>query len=153
MSAIVLLKAPNGALVPADQQATDYIASLKTGAAVRAEVKRMRNYQFHKKVFALLNLAFDAWEPTEATYKGEVIAKSFNQFRNDITVLAGYYETTVTLKGEVRLVAKSMSFASMEQDEFEKLYSSLINVVLQRILTKYTRSDLDSVIDRLMQFA
>lgn len=152
MTVIVLTKAPGGALIPADPQATEFIAGLKMGAAVRAEVKRMRNYKFHKKLFALLNLAFDAWEPSEATYKGEVIAKSFNQFRNDIVVLAGYYETTVTLKGEVRLVAKSLSFASMEQDEFQKLYSSIINVVLQRILTKYTRADLDDVIDRLMQF-
>lgn len=153
MTEIVVTKTASGALVPADPQAVDFLAKLKLGAAVKVKVARMRNYQFHKKVFALLNLAFDAWEPTEKTYKGEVIAKSFDQFRNDITVLAGYYETTVTLKGEVRLVARSLSFASMEQDEFEQLYSSLINVILQRILTQYTRDDLDNVIDQLMQFA
>jgi hypothetical protein len=152
MTMIVLMKAPSGALIPCDPQATEYIAGLKLGAPVRAEVKRMRNYQFHKKLFALLNLAYEAWEPTEATYKGEKVAKNFNQFRNDVTVLAGYYETTMTLKGEVRVVAKSISFANMEQDEFDKLYSAVINVILAKILSNYTRDDLDNVIDQLMNF-
>ena len=48
MTAIVLTKTPNGALVPADPQAAEYIARLKLGAPVKAEVKRVRNYQFHK---------------------------------------------------------------------------------------------------------
>lgn len=152
MTAIVLLKTPGGALVPADPQAAEYIASLKLGAPVKAEVKRMRNYQFHKKLFALLQLAFESWEPLEATYKGQTVAKNFDQFRNDVTVLAGHYETTVTLRGDVRLTAKSISFGAMSQDEFDQLYNATVNVILQRILKNYTREDLDAVIDRLMGF-
>jgi hypothetical protein len=153
MTQIVLMKAPNGVLVPCDPQATEYIAGLKLGVAVRAEVKRMRNYQFHKKLFALLNFAFETWEPVEPTYKGQVVAKNFNQFRNDVVVLAGFYETTMTLKGDVRVIAKSLSFASMEQDEFDALYSAVVNVILSKILKNYTRDDLDNVINRLMDFA
>lgn len=149
---IFLMKTTGGVLAPCDPQAAEYIAGLKLGAPVRAEVKRTRNYQFHKKLFALLNLAFEHWEPTEATYKGQIVQKNFNQFRNDVTVLAGFGETTITLKGEVRVVAKSLSFASMSQDEFDKLYSAVVDVILQRILTNYTRDDLDAVIDRLMGF-
>jgi hypothetical protein len=152
MTAIVLMKTPNGALVPADPQATEYIAKLKLGAPVKAEVKRVRNYQFHKKLFALYDFAFDNWTPTEATYKGQVVEKNREQFRGDLTVLAGHYITTVTLKGEVRLIPKSISFANMEQDEFDDLYNATVNVVLKRILTNYTRDDLDAVIDRLMGF-
>jgi hypothetical protein len=152
MTAIVLMKAPNGALVPADPQATEYIASLKLGAAVRAEVKRMRNYKFHKKLFALLQFAFDTWEPTDATYKGQIVEKNFDQFRNDVTVLAGFFETTITLKGEVRVVAKSISFGSMSQDDFDKLYSAVCNVVLAKILKNYDREQLDAVMDQLTGF-
>jgi hypothetical protein len=153
MTQIVLMKAPNGALVPCDPQATEFIASLKLGAPVRAEVKRMRNYKFHRKFFALLDFAFENWEPSEATYKGEIVAKNRKQFRNDVTVLAGYGETTLTLKGEIRVVAKSISFASMEQDEFDRLYNAVVNVILSKILKNYTRDDLDNVINRLMDFA
>ena len=152
MTAIVLLKTPGGALVPADPQATEYIAKLKLGAPVKAEVKRMRNYQFHKKFFALLDFAFENWEPSEATYKGEIVAKSRKQFRNDVTVLAGFGETTITLKGEVRVVAKSISFANMEQDEFDDLYSATVNAILKHVLTHYSRDDLDAVLDQLAGF-
>jgi hypothetical protein len=152
MTQIVLMKAPNGALVPCDPQATEYIAGLKLGVAVRAEVKRMRNYPFHKKLFALLNFAFETWEPVEPTYKGQVVAKNFNQFRNDVVVLAGFFETTMTLKGEVRVIAKSLSFASMEQDEFDSLYESVVSVILRQILKTYSREDLDNVMNQLMGF-
>lgn len=153
MSEILVTKTAGGALAPADQQAADYIAKLKLGESVKVKATRMRNPQFHRKFFALLNLAFDAWEPTENTYRGEPVRKNFEQFRNDVTVLAGYYDTAVTLKGETRLTAKSISFGSMGQDEFEALYSAVVDVILARVLTQYTRDDLDTVIERLMSFA
>lgn len=153
MTDIVLMKAAGGVLVPADQQAADYIAKLKMGTAVTATVRRQRNPKFHRKFFALLNFAFDAWEPAGNTYKGQQVGKNFDQFRNDVVVLAGHYEMAVTLKGDTRLTAKSISFGSMGEDEFEELYGSTINVVLQRILTNYTREDLDHVINQLLAFA
>lgn len=152
MKEIVLTKAAGGVLVPTDPQAAEYIAKLKTGAAVRATVKQQRNPRFHRKFMALLNLAFDAWEPTEATYKGQVVSKNFDQFRRDITILSGYYEMAITLKGETRLTAKSISFANMSQDEFDALYNSACNVILQRVLTTYDREALDAVMDRLIGF-
>lgn len=152
MTDIVLMKAAGGVMVPVDQQAIEYIAKLKLGAAVTASVRRQRNPKFHRKFFALLNLAFDAWEPVGNTYKGEAVAKNFDQFRNDVTVLAGHYEMAVTLKGETRLTAKSISFGSMSQEEFESLYSATVDVILARILKNYTRNDLDNVINQLLGF-
>lgn len=152
MTDIVLTKAAGGVLVPVDQQAAEYIAKLKLGGGVTASVKQKRNVKFHRKFFKLLDLAFDAWEPAEKIYKGQVVAKNREQFRNDITILAGFYETTINLKGEVRLVAKSISFANMEQEEFDKVYNRVVDVILQRVLTSYDRDDLDAVMDRLMGF-
>jgi hypothetical protein len=152
VTAIVLAKAAGGALIPLDQQAIDFLAKLKLGAGVTVEIKRHRNPGFHKKYFALLNLAFEAWEPTVATYRGETVGKNFDQFRNDITVLAGHYEMAVNLRGETRLTAKSISFASMSAEAFESLYSATINVILAKIMTNYTRDDLDNVIDQLLSF-
>lgn len=149
---IVLTKAPGGVLVPIDQQAVEYLAKLKLGAGVTVEIKQHRNPGFHRKFFALLNLAFEAWEPAGTEYKGERVQKNFEQFRNDLTVLAGHYETAITLKGETRLTAKSISFANMAQVEFDKLYSSVIDVVLARVLTNYTRDDLDQVIEKILRF-
>lgn len=152
MTSIVLTKAAGGGLVPIDQQAIDFLAKLKLGAGVTVEIKRHRNPAFHRKYFALLNLAYEAWEPVAATYKGEAVGKNFAQFRNDVTVLAGHFEMAVNLRGETRLTAKSISFGSMGQDEFESLYSATVNVILSRILTTYTPEDLDRVIDQILGF-
>jgi len=140
---IVLTKMPGGVLAPIDPQAAEYIAKLKTGAAVRATVKQQRNPKFHRKFFALLNLAYDAWEPAESTYKGRVVGKNFDQFRN---------EMAVNLRGETRVTAKSISFANMDQAEFDDLYNATVNVILKHILTNYSRDDLDAVMDQLVGF-
>lgn len=152
MTALVLTKAAGGALIPLDQQAIDFIAKLKLGAGVTVEIKRHRNPGFHRKFFCLLNLGFQSWEPVEATYKGQVVGKNFDKFRNDITVMAGHYEMAVNMRGEVQLTAKSISFSKMEQPEFEALYSDVANVILSRILTKYTRDDLDNVVNQVLGF-
>lgn len=152
MKEIVLTKAAGGVLVPSDPQAAEYIAKLKTGAAVRATVKQQRNPAMHRKYFALLNLAFDAWEPTANTYKGQVVGKNFDQFRNDIVCLAGFYEMAVNLRGETRLTAKSISFANMDQSEFDDLYNATVNTILKHILTNYDRDALDAVMDQLLGF-
>lgn len=152
MKEIVLTKAAGGVLVPCDPQAAEFISKMKIGAGVRATVTQQRNVKFHRKLFALFNLAFDHWEPAEATYKGQIVAKNFELFRGNITVLAGYYEMAVDLRGDVRLTPKSISFASMSQDEFDSLYSSVVSVVLARILTNYTQDQLDAVMDQLLGF-
>lgn len=149
---LLLSKTAGGTLAPADQQAVDWIAKLKLGQVVRAELARVRNYKFLRKYFALLNFAFDAWEPQTKEYKGEPVQKNFDQFRRDVTILAGYYEASYNIKGETRLTPKSISFANMDEDEFGALYSDTINVILSRILTNYTRSDLDEVVENLLRF-
>lgn len=149
---IVLAKAANGALMPVDQQSVDAVAKLKLGQGVKVSIKRVRNLGHHRKMFALLNIAYEAWEPPAQQYKGETVQKNFDAFRNDVVVLAGYGEASYNFRGEVRFRAKSMSFGSMPQEEFEALYSAVINVVLSRILTNYTRDDLDEVVNQVLSF-
>ena len=110
-----------------------------------------RNPRFHRKFFALLNIGFEAWEPT-LTHEGHVVEKDFEQFRVDVTILAGHYVQTWTLDGEMRLRAKSISFASMDDAEFERVYSSVADVLLSRVLTNYTdRAELDRVVEHIMR--
>lgn len=153
MTELVLIKTAGGMLAPLDPQGIEYVSKLKLGAGVTASVKKHNNPAFHRKLFALFNLAFEAWEPATQEYKGQVVAKNFDRFREDLTILAGYYEPTVNLRGEVRLVAKSLKFARMEQDEREKVYSAVIDVILAKLLTNYTREDLDATVERVLQFA
>ena len=152
MTDIYLIKTPTGALVPADSQSADYLRKHKVGQGFKASVTRARNIQFHRKFFALLNYAFDAWEPKEKLYKGKPVAKNFNQFRADITILAGYYETAIRMDGTVRVTPKSIAFHQMNEDEFSELYSAVIDVLLKQIFLNQTREDIDNVVNNILAY-
>jgi len=149
---IVLMKTPGGVLAPVDQAGIDYLAKFKLGAGVKVKATKHNNVAFHRKMFALLGVAFDAWEPEPVLHKGETITKNIEQFREDLTILAGFYDAAIGLDGSVRLTAKSWSFSNMDDEEKERLYNAIINVVLAKVLTNYTRDDLDNVIDQLLSF-
>lgn len=134
MAELMLMKTPTGALVPADAAAAEFIQKLKTGQGLKGEFKRQRNPRFHRKVFSLFKFAFDLWDAPELEYKGQKVAKNLDQFRKDLTILAGYYNAHVNLKGEVRVTAKSLSFANMGEDEFGEVFKSLLEVVWRHVL-------------------
>lgn len=152
MTDIVLMKVAGGALMPVDQRGIDYLSKIKLGLGVKVKVTKSNNVRFHRKMFALLGLAFDAWDAPPIEYRGEPIAKNIDQFREDITILAGFYESAVRLDGTIRFSAKSWSFEKMDDDEKERLYNSIINVVLEKVLTTYTRGSLENVINQLLGF-
>lgn len=142
----------DGYLVPDNQESVLYLSKVKNGEALSAEFKKPRRYQFLKKYMALLNHGFEHWEP-EAEYKGIKVEKNFDKFREDVQIMAGYSETYVNLKGEIRLKSKSISFGKMEEEEFEKLYSAAINVLLQMVFKNYTKDDIHDVVNELLGFA
>jgi len=128
---------------------------MEPGELVEVSMTFSRNPDFHRKFFALLNLGFEAWDPgrKHKTYRGEPVRKDFDRFREDVTILAGHYEQTFHLDGTMTLQAKSISFASMDDVEFERVYSSVADVLLEKVLTKYAgRADLDRVVGELLRF-
>lgn len=153
MPELFLAKAAGGVLVPADEPTSDYLARFKLDAGFKAAVREYNNVKFHRRLMALFQFAYDIWEPGEMFYQREVVRKNFDQFRHDLTILAGYYNTHVDITGRVRLTAKSLNFSSMGQAEREQLYSSVINVILDRVLDGYSRTDLEDVINQTLGFA
>lgn len=141
-----------GAFVPADEQSAEAMCSIKAGKALRCKVTQMRNYRFHKKFFALLDIGFDAWEPVDQEYKGLPVQKNRERFRKDCIIAAGYYDAVSNINGDVRAEAKSISFGRMSEEEFSKLYGAVVQVLLTRVLKNYTREDLDSVVDQIVGF-
>ena len=149
---IYLKMQPHDILIAADTDAEEYLQKIAVGDVIQATVSKPRNYKYHKKFFALLDIAYDAFDPVMVNNKYGTPQKNKDQFREDITILAGYYDQYYRLDGSIRTVAKSISFASMSEDDFGKLYNSVINVILERVLTNYTKSDLDNQVARVMEF-
>ncbi len=114
----------------------------------------MRNYRFHKKFFARLNFAFDYWEPAiEHNVFGATPESNFDTFRKNVKIMGGFYDAHYLLYGAKTFDSKSISFGSMSEDEFEKLYSACVDVILKHVCTQFDGDMLDSVIDQTMAFA
>ena len=146
------------ALVPAHQTDEDALKKLPMTMPLRVKVTRMRNVQFHRKYFALLNYAFDVWEPPEVIVdtlvpsRTQMPEKNFDRFRHDIIILAGFYDSYFRVNGSTRIEAKSISFSSMDQDEFDILYDKTIDVIIKHVLNNYTGDELRAVIDQIQEF-
>ncbi|WP_211828689.1 DUF1367 family protein [Kistimonas asteriae] len=150
MTTLTLVKRLDGSFVPATHQDAEKCDRIKIGSGIRGEWKQPRNIGFHRKYFSLLNIGFDAFEAAESEYKGLPAQKNFERFRKDVTCAAGFYDVVTNLNGDIRVEAKSISFAKMSQDEFEAVYSKTADVLLHRVLRSYTRTDLDRHVDRIL---
>ncbi len=137
MAEIYLIKQASGSLGAADEEALKHIGKLKIGTVYRATIVKPRNYEFHKKYFALLNLAFDNQEKYEA----------FDPFRDAVTMQAGWYDSHISLgSGELIYKPKSISFGSMGDAEFSDLYSKTIDVILKYVMVGSTQDEIERVL-------
>jgi len=112
-------------LVPLYDSDFDEKRKLKPGQIYQADIKVVRNILFHRKMWAMLNTAW-ALLP-ERTQNG---FRSFEGFRAYLLVAAGFYETYYSprLKEYVE-IPRSMSFASMDNAEFEDCYNAIKDVI------------------------
>lgn len=130
-----LLNTPSG-LKPLYDEDYEEKRKLKLGVVYSAEIRIPRNYQFHKKFFALLNTAW-AYLP-ERTQKG---FRSVDGFRQYLTVAAGHYDTFFSpSRKEFVEIPKSISFGSMSEEEFEELYENVYRVIFS-IIGKYVNEE------------
>jgi len=140
-------------LMPIDPDSVSWFNKLKPGAAVKGEFKQIRNYQFHKKYFALLTIAFDNWEPGEIDSKYGKPEKNFDRFRKDLTILAGFYENTVRLDGSVRIEPMSISFGKMDAETFADLYSKTIDVLIKHVYKQnMDAEELNEIVEQYLRF-
>lgn len=95
----------------------------KVGEMYQIEISKPRNVLFHRKYFALLNLVFENQE----------YFTDFNALRSFVIIKSGYYIRTVTKKG-VHFEPKSISFASMDQVEFDKLFDKTLDFIIAEFL-------------------
>lgn len=125
-----MFKSAGGVLLPATDLEAEKLSRFKNGDMHEIELKLKRNHKFHSKVFAFFNYCFEYWS-SENQYQCD--QGQFDVFRNQMTVIAGYYDEYYKFDRSVRVEAKSLSYSSMTQEEFEQLYNALIQVAMQKI--------------------
>lgn len=157
MAEVQFIKQPGGMLRPANQADVETLAKVANGNLVQVDFKQPRNPQFHRKFFAMLNFAYEYWNPEPILIEGLNIApeKNFERFRKDVLILAGYRHAVVNIKNEVRYEADSISFASMDDMQFQDVYQAVFSVCWRMVLKNVqgmTRAIADNTILQLQSF-
>lgn len=117
---------------------------LRNGAFVRCRVSNPRNYEHHKKFFALLRLTFDNL-PLYLAQQWRIQTEDdmLRRFKRDL----GYFTTFTNERGETEIEYKSISFGAMEQHEFQRFYDSCVQLVLTKYIKGLDKEDLTEEVE------
>lgn len=117
---------------------------IRVGSVVRCKVSNPRNYEHHKKFFALVRLTFDNL-PLPLVEKWNIRNEydMLRRFKRDL----GYFTNTINEYGEHEIEYLSISFAAMEQHEFEQFYNQCIDLVLFKYIKGIDKQDLITEIE------
>jgi len=117
------------------------------------EITRPRNYQFHKKLFALLRMALDMQDQFQ----------TMETFRDAVLISAGEFdlhqirlpkiEEELDGKKIMVLKPKSISFAKMDQTAFDALYSRVIDALIANFCPGATPEEMDKAANEYLRFA
>ncbi len=131
-------------LVPLYDSDLDMKKRLRTGSTVRCKVSNPRNYEFHKKFFALLRLTFENL-PYPLVDKWNICNEQdmLRRFKRDL----GYFTDRINEYGEHEIEYLSISFGAMEQCEFEDFYRQCIDLVLNRYIKGIDKEELITQIE------
>lgn len=136
MTAIFCRRTVSG-LSADDDAATSVLRKIKVGDVVRVEVRRPRNLSAHRRFFALVNLVYTNSEK----FPSPDVA------RRVLTCRAGHaLPYIIESTGEVLLIPESISFANMDQDEFDAFWQRVVKVVCEEILPGVTEADIEAEI-------
>jgi hypothetical protein len=139
----ILARKQFGTLRAIDDAGEEALRGIANGALVQVEIKRPRNAQQHRKFFAMLG----------------IVLQNQQHYKNTEHLLAacklgtGHVDMIRTKHGDVA-IPKSISFASMSQDDFSKFYDAAVDWVVTDVIPGLKRADLDAEIEAtLMEFA
>lgn len=108
-------------IIPSSEKDHDEFSKLRIGNEYKIDARKARNPDHHKKGFALINLIFDSQEKYQ----------TMEQLLTELKLKVGWYTEHVRLSGELVLIPKSISFADMDQTQFETFYDRLIDVAIR----------------------
>ena len=94
---------------------------LKLNKVYSCEIKFERNYEMHKKFFALCKIGCE---------NSQNVEMPLETYRKYAIIKAGYSVRYSTPKG-IFVDAESISFGSMTQEKFEKVYSDVLDFIIK----------------------
>lgn len=134
----------DGGLVPMYDSDLEERKKLKRGDRVLCRITKPRNYEFHKKFFALVRLTY---ENLPEHLHSMLRIRSEEDMLTSIKLELGYADK-LWYSGKQIAVPKSISFAAMDQAEFERFFARAVDLVLTLYLRGTDRKELLDEVDR-----
>lgn len=140
----ILCRVTAQGLVPMYDSDYDEKKKLHEGETVMCSIRKPRNYEFHKKFFALVRLTF------ENLPERLVRMLSVRNEEDMLTVFKldlGLFSTSWHCGRNV-VKLESISFAKMDETEFQKFYDRCIDLVLSSYLRGTDKQSLIEEVER-----
>jgi hypothetical protein len=130
-------------LIPATDDDYEKKHSLQLGEVYEVSIQLSRNYEFHKKYFKLINVAWEFMREDQHSFFRE----NKNSFRKTIEIASGHYERVYSIKRKEWLeVPKSIAFNKMGAYEFSELYERVKDTLYNSVLRGISREDFEEVL-------
>lgn len=129
-----------GGLKPVDEDGEDFLRSLPEGKIVKVKTWVTRNEKHHRLFFGLLKIVVensDIWQTTD-------------QLLDALKIATGHVEPVIMGSGKVHYKLKSISFSSMDQQEFRAFYTRCVRIICDRWLPGVKDEDLRSEVEKMV---
>ena len=138
----IYLQRKGNYLKPLSDWDHESIKRIKEDQIIYVDYKKPRNPLFHNKFMALVRTVFN----NQDQYK--TIESLLNVFKVEL----GYYDALFHGKLEIR-VPRSISFASMDELEFQDFYDKAVTMALGRFMPSVSPAELEEYVNKIAHFA
>ncbi|MFM2204444.1 MAG: Flavobacterium phage vB FspS hattifnatt9 [Bacteroidota bacterium] len=133
-----LIKTLNGSFKLAYDSDYEKAKQIPLNEPFKVVYTKQRNARFHRKFFSLINLC----------YQNQETFNNIEHLRKELIICAGHYELIFNLEsGTQKKEALSISFSKMDETEFNKLYSDVLNVICDKFLF-----DKNEILENVQQY-
>lgn len=133
MATELFMRRALGTLRPVDAAGEEALRSMRGDEVVHVTIKRKRNERFHRKWWAIV----------QAVYPHQDLYPTPRTLNNAIKAATGLAKTYTLPDGRILIDVESISFASMDEAEFEQWAERAIAFVCAHILPKIDRRDVE----------
>ena len=119
----------SGKLTPCTSEDKEKMGKLPKGEPFEIKYTEIRNVRHHRKYFQFIKTVYDNLPEKFDRHWPDV-----DSFRRTMQMYAGYYDETISLKGEAHLQPKSIAFDKLDETAFSELHSKVKNVIGKHIL-------------------
>lgn len=128
----LLFRKALGSLEPVDDIGTVALQKIAFGNIVTCEIRQPRNIYHHRLFFAMVNMV----------YQNQDRYDTADQVLTVIKIGIGHADTLVMPSGTIVYQPKSISFANMDQTEFNRFFDLAVDFVCKRIIPSLDNAEL-----------